>query len=753
MTTTPTNKPVGSEDPRDLYFNAGSLDIRTNSTTATTTPDRFGVQRKTWLGMESEFDLAQQARNDNYNLLLAASGFELPPLVYADGSPLTVDRATQLIEREGLLYGVKLPALFPVELSGAWASDESLLVVRADQALREQLANDAGPSQGASLIGYSGRTVADVLSGFVRPQDKGAVGDGVTDDSAAVLATILDGRPVDWGSATYRVTSEVDQVITHRIYWVACGARIVYDAPAPTQNVIKLKVSPHDHVIKGVLGIDANRKAFNGIWLLSAADTVDTATAPLSYPNLIADDLQVTRAYRASTAFTGGNGILVEGAWNKVGFLRPVITDCRMAAGAEVSGEQGIFGLSVMRIGSSSLITPYEITVIDPYIDGITSEDNTYQMDQDGIRLFTSYNQGVVRGTEFSWSVIGGVIRNCRNREIKGQSNAGRVIGTKLVRTDETGGAATGNSPAIDQQVGPVTITNLEFFFRGHAPLSIASDRTRVEDYVQAGTQISGVKGLLSGNTFLPYFFFAGVEAGAPSRHRVTISDVDVQHQGSARIGYFLQMQTSNVTGAVQGGPKPSRIMLTNISCMVRDAWINAIQVGGGSYTVDMVNNHNTFGANIPILTDSAPSASRTVSALNCTGFASTARLQPGDVGNETRIAAIAPVGVGTAGLTRPIAFTLADGESYTIPISAMASAGISNVLLLAGSRPNPGSHGMFFCGSQSVQIANAGVTDWVAGGESEPAAGLYRIWASPSGIVVKNMQGSTRTFSGLLIG
>lgn len=732
-----TGNPLGSFDTRDRADNSRYLDLNVNGP-EDAYPDRFGVMRQSLQGIRN-----------------ASQYVDLGPYAAA----LVFTSRNQVFSYLGNFYAPGPAITLPYTTTGAGAGEIANFRNVGDALLRTELTG----ADGAELVGRGDSTVdADLtaiellLAGTnsVTPQQFGAIGNGIADDSDAVLAAITDGRPVDWGTATYRITEEIDEEITHRIYWVAAGARIFYDAPAPTQNVIKLKVSPHTHAIKGVLLIDANRKAFNGIWLLSASDTVDTATAPLSYPNLIADDLQVTRAYRASTAFTGGNGILVEGAWNKVGFLRPVITDCRMAVGAQVTGEQGIFGLSVMRIGSSSLITPFEITVIDPCIDGITSEDDTYQFDQDGMRLFTSYNQGVVRGTEFSWSVIGGVIRNCRNREIKGQSNGGRVIGTKLVRTTEVGGGVTGASPSIDQQIGPVTITNLEFFFRDHAPLSISSDRTRIEDYVQAGTQLSGIKGLLSGAAFMTYFFFAGVEGGAPNRHRVAISDVDVQHQGSARIGYFFQVETSNVTGAVQGGPKPSRIMLSNISCMVRDAWINAVQVGGGHYTVDMVNNHNTYGADIPILTDTAPTATRTVSAINSTGFVTPTRLQgsSGQTGNETRIAAIAPVGVERAGLTRPVAFTLESGASYTIPFSAMSNT-ISNVLILAVSRATAGGQAMFFCGSAEITIASAGSTDWVSGGASEPASGTYRIWASAGGITVKNMQGTTRTFSGLLIG
>jgi len=221
MTTTPTNKPVGSEDPRDLYFNAGSLDVRTNSTTVTTTPDRFGVQRKTWHGMEQDF-----------NAFLAASGFELPPLVYVDGSPLTVDRATQLIEREGFLYGAKLPATFPLELTGAWAADQVLLVVRADQVLRDQLASATGDELLFGQVAGSGavsRSQASRNDEQRTPADFGAAGDGITDDTAAFTAfeAVTSGDPVNLYGRTYVVSAIPTKNAYYNGTWVIGGNRRV----------------------------------------------------------------------------------------------------------------------------------------------------------------------------------------------------------------------------------------------------------------------------------------------------------------------------------------------------------------------------------------------------------------------------------------------------------------------------------------------------------------------------------------------
>lgn len=150
MTTYATGNPLGSKDPRDLYDNAENFDAAMNDRVNTTWNDRFGVTRPTLKGYEEQF-----------NYFLAGSGFENPPLIYVDGSPLTVDRATQIIDRGGNLYSVKLPYSFPVVLSGNWSEDEGLLVVRGDQSLRQEITSTS-PSEGSSIIGNSTVSVSSV---------------------------------------------------------------------------------------------------------------------------------------------------------------------------------------------------------------------------------------------------------------------------------------------------------------------------------------------------------------------------------------------------------------------------------------------------------------------------------------------------------------------------------------------------------------------------------------------------------------
>jgi hypothetical protein len=119
-----TLNPLGSTSAKDLSDNASNFDEGMNSLSPSFY-DRFMRRRETWAGME-------KLVHD----FLEAMGFEATHLVYVDGSPLTVLRPTQLIDRAGLSYKVKQPASFPVVLSGTWSTDQLLLVDVSDVSLR-----------------------------------------------------------------------------------------------------------------------------------------------------------------------------------------------------------------------------------------------------------------------------------------------------------------------------------------------------------------------------------------------------------------------------------------------------------------------------------------------------------------------------------------------------------------------------------------------------------------------------------------
>lgn len=156
-----TGNALGSSAPKDLFDNASNFDEFMNST-APSALDRFNRTRQTWKGAEYEWQQLIANADSQWGLFLQNSGFETTHLTYVDGSPLGVARASQLIDRAGISYSVKLPATFPVTLTGTWATDQNNLVERADQPLRSQLASAADPALGAAMIGRSAVVIASI---------------------------------------------------------------------------------------------------------------------------------------------------------------------------------------------------------------------------------------------------------------------------------------------------------------------------------------------------------------------------------------------------------------------------------------------------------------------------------------------------------------------------------------------------------------------------------------------------------------
>jgi len=188
-----TRNPLGSTSPKDLFDNASNFDDALNGPSPAWV-DRFGKRRQSWIGLE--------------NLVtdfLSAMGFEATHLTYVDGSPLTVLRPTQLIDRAGIIYKVKTPATFPVSLTGTWATDQLLLTDVGDASLRASLA----AAGGAGMVGFGSRTVEDKLNERKTFEDFGAVGDFVTDDTAAFQAAAASGQEV-YGSGRYIVSAQIN---------------------------------------------------------------------------------------------------------------------------------------------------------------------------------------------------------------------------------------------------------------------------------------------------------------------------------------------------------------------------------------------------------------------------------------------------------------------------------------------------------------------------------------------------------------
>lgn len=228
MTIYATGNPVGSTSPKDLIDNAQNLDYKMLGPLLSY-PDRRGVNRLSWAGIEASFAAAQTQRaseytadklerdtefaedqaeraadflqaqgerNEQFNAYIDSTGFENPPLVYVDGVPLQVDRITQLVSRGGNLYTAKRPATFPVTLTGTWSTDSPNLVLRNDQSVRQDLAEKDSPILGAAMVGFRGRDVFRKLGDHKSPRDYGGICDGVSRTLGSIYPTLAAAQAV-----------------------------------------------------------------------------------------------------------------------------------------------------------------------------------------------------------------------------------------------------------------------------------------------------------------------------------------------------------------------------------------------------------------------------------------------------------------------------------------------------------------------------------------------------------------------------
>lgn len=194
MATTPTNKPIPSEDPRDLKFNAGKIDEVVTSESHYYT-DRFGVRRWTIAGFQCTAEEA--IRNYGY---ITMDSFE-------DGATLTLPNQVLRYEATGEYY--RWDGEFPKTVTagstpetsggiglGAWVSV-------GDASLRTNLIS----TDGFSLVGTPyGGTLRDTIK-YGTPEMYLSVSSDVT---AAIQNTIDNHDAIDMSGRDWTIERPIN---------------------------------------------------------------------------------------------------------------------------------------------------------------------------------------------------------------------------------------------------------------------------------------------------------------------------------------------------------------------------------------------------------------------------------------------------------------------------------------------------------------------------------------------------------------
>lgn len=201
MTTFNTGNPVGSVAPRDLYDNAENLDNLVNHPTKTEFQDRLGVPRKTWHGMEQDFQ--QFLVNSGYTGTGAGGAYE----DYDADGPLTIDALNEIFTKGGEFYRLKPDQDLPYTTT-TWAADEANMVAVGDAALRQELADRDGSDNGSDMVGHRGASVRDALDSRVVSVDTIAERDALSLAAGQQVSVSSNGFSPDVGGGLFRWNGE-----------------------------------------------------------------------------------------------------------------------------------------------------------------------------------------------------------------------------------------------------------------------------------------------------------------------------------------------------------------------------------------------------------------------------------------------------------------------------------------------------------------------------------------------------------------
>ena len=156
-----TGNPIGSTSPKDLSDNARNQDLLMLGDDPSYL-DRKGVPRKSWKGMEgefnsdqslrsSEFDAGQFIRAREFDRFIESSGYTQ---VGEYGPELLIERYSQYVMKDGQPYRLSSLASVPYTTTGDWSTESDAFLLLGDDVLRQEQANSTDPKKGAGMMGF-----------------------------------------------------------------------------------------------------------------------------------------------------------------------------------------------------------------------------------------------------------------------------------------------------------------------------------------------------------------------------------------------------------------------------------------------------------------------------------------------------------------------------------------------------------------------------------------------------------------------
>ena len=332
---------------------------------------------------------------------------------------------------------------------------------------------------------WSGRTQEDRNKDFIHLKDFGAKANDPSFDNTAIIKTAIEsGKSIDFGdiNCNYYISTQLEATLTSNLFFMSRGAKIT------CLNVVKqaVNISANGFNIYslGALTLECEMKAFTGMYI-----TNENTKAS----NVHLESLNINNCYRSSTQYTGGDGIFIGGNLSRVVINDPLINGVYLAKDAGVFGSQGITGMTIARSSSNVDYMPEQVTINNPKVINVYSEDPDYYADQDGIRVFTRHSQESVLPTRTSFYINNPYFKNCLGRAFKAQGEIVTVTNPVVYR--DKGPTRGYGNPEFDFQTGGGRLINATAVYKNTRPISLVYMYSSSNETKNKGLQLGSVDG------------------------------------------------------------------------------------------------------------------------------------------------------------------------------------------------------------------------------------------------------------------